>query len=351
MSNDFSLTSTSRGRILFICGSMNQTTQMHQIAQELPEYEHYFTPYYSDGLLGLFQKWGWLEFTILGNKIASRSLNYFERNNLKIDLHGVSAPYDLVFTCADLIVPKNVRKSPIILVQEGMTDPENWVYKLVHTFRFLPRWIASTSMMGLSGRYTRFCVASETYRDLFIGKGAPAEKLVVTGIPNFDDCAKHLINNFPHKDYLLVTTSDMRETFMPENRKKFIEKAVRLSQGRQIIFKLHPNENWERARREIEQYAPGALIYTEGNTDHMIANCSAFLTHYSSTVYVALALGKEVHCDLDVEELRRLLPVQNRSGAKNIAGVARTVIEEALERVQVKRIPRGFSRPRLSISH
>jgi hypothetical protein len=351
MSTDFSLTSQSRGRILFICGSMNQTTQMHQIAQELPEYDHYFTPYYSDGLLGRFQKWGWLEFTILGNKIANRALNYFKQNDLNIDLHGEHGPYDLVFTCADLLVPKNVRRSPIILVQEGMTDPEHWVYKLAHTFRFLPRWIASTSMMGLSGRYARFCVASEAYKDLFIRKGAPAEKLVVTGIPNFDDCAKHRINNFPHKDYLLVTTSDMRETFMPENRKKFIEKAVRLAAGRQMIFKLHPNEDWERARREIEQHAPGALIYTDGNTDQMIANCSAFLTHYSSTVYVALALRKEVHCDLDVEELRALMPLQNRTGAKNIAVVARAVIEEALERVQVRRLTRRYVRPRLSISH
>src|SRR5438552_775971 len=159
-----------RGRLLFICGSMNQTTQMHQIARELLEYDHFFTPYYSDGLLGIFQRWGWLEFTILGHKNANRAVRYFEQNNLKVDLHGARGAYDLVFTCADLIVPRNVRRAPIVLVQEGMTDPENWVYKLAHTFRFLPRWIASTSMMGLSGRYARFCVASEAYRDLFVRK-------------------------------------------------------------------------------------------------------------------------------------------------------------------------------------
>src|SRR5438045_6274964 len=135
MDHDFSLTSQSRGRILFICGSMNQTAQMHQIAQELPEFDHYFTPYYSDGLLGFFQRRGWLEFTILGHKIANRALNYFQQHGLNVDLHGTGGPYDLVFTCADLIVPKNVRRSPIVLVQEGMTDPENWVYRLVHLFR------------------------------------------------------------------------------------------------------------------------------------------------------------------------------------------------------------------------
>ena len=33
-------------KILFICGSLNQTTQMHQIANELPEYRKVFSPYY-----------------------------------------------------------------------------------------------------------------------------------------------------------------------------------------------------------------------------------------------------------------------------------------------------------------
>ena len=34
-------------KILFICGSMNITTQMQQIAAELPEYDRYFTPFYA----------------------------------------------------------------------------------------------------------------------------------------------------------------------------------------------------------------------------------------------------------------------------------------------------------------
>ncbi|SRR5579883_869976 len=337
--------SEKAGRILFICGSMNQTTQMHKIAQELPEYEHAFTPYYTDGVLERLRRWGWLNFTILGQRSAGRALNYLHENELEVDYQGKAGNYDLVLTCADLIIPHNIREKPIILIQEGMTDPENWVYKLVRHSHILPRWVASTSMMGLSGYYARFCVASEAYRQLFIRKGAPGHQIVVTGIPNFDDCAKHLENNFQHKDYFLVCTSDMRETFMPENRKGFIEKAVRLANGRQLLFKLHPNENWERATKEIEQYAPGSLVYTSGSTDHMIANCSGFLTHYSSTVYVALALGKEVHCDLDVKELRKLLPLQNWSAAKNIARVCREVLAEAAEqRMQSSAITYNFSR-------
>ena len=38
-------------RILFICGSMNQTTQMHEVSRHLTEYERAFTPFYCDGVL------------------------------------------------------------------------------------------------------------------------------------------------------------------------------------------------------------------------------------------------------------------------------------------------------------
>ena len=48
-------------KILFICGSLNQTTQMHQIASHLMnEYDCYFTPYYADGMEDLAARMGWL---------------------------------------------------------------------------------------------------------------------------------------------------------------------------------------------------------------------------------------------------------------------------------------------------
>ena len=50
--------------ILFICGSMNQTTQMHQIAGCLTDYDQYFSPFFSDGILGKASDIGLLEFTI-----------------------------------------------------------------------------------------------------------------------------------------------------------------------------------------------------------------------------------------------------------------------------------------------
>ncbi len=314
-------------KILFICGSMNQTTQMHQISEWLGDYDRYFTPFFSDGLLGVASGKGLLEFTILGRKRSGRALQYLLDNDLQLDTGGTGRDYDLVVTCTDLIVPKEIRRKKIVLVQEGMTEPETVLYHLARNFRWVPRWVAGTAMTGLSDLYEKFCVASEGYRDLFIRKGVNPDKIVVTSIPNFDNCEQYLRNDFEHRDFVLVCTSDNRETFIYENRKKNIEKYLDMAGGHQLIFKLHPNENAGRAVREIRNWAPESLVFAEGKTEEMIANSRMLIAQFSSTIFVGSALNKTVHCGLPPEELRALTPLQNKSAARRIADVCRSVID------------------------
>ena len=314
-------------KILHIGGTWNQITQLHNIANELTEYDHFFSPQYCDGLLRVVQKWGWLDFTAPGRPWVERIRQYIHDHNLQEDEGGRSGDYDLTLITSDLIVPENILNGKVILVQEGMTDPENILFRMVQQFPFLPRWIASSSTNGLSDAYDVFCVASTGYRELFIRKGVKPEKIVITGIPNFDNCTRYNDNTFPFQGYVLVCTSDSRETFKIENRKKFIQQAFQFARGRQLIFKLHPNENIMRATKEIEKYAPGAIVFAQGNTEEMIANCSVLITQYSSVVYVGLALGKHVHSYFDIEMLHRLMPLQHASAAKNIARVCRQILE------------------------
>src|SRR5262249_55710469 len=77
---------------------------------------------------------------------------------------------------------------------------------------------------------------------------------------------------------------------------------------------------------EIHRYAPGALVFTEGRAEEMVANAEVVICQYSTLAFVALALEKEVHSYFDLEELRRLLPVQNHCAAANIAAVCREVL-------------------------
>ncbi|MDP8306334.1 MAG: glycosyltransferase [Candidatus Chlorobium antarcticum] len=313
-------------KILFVCGSMNQTTQMHQISDFLGEYDLWFTPFFSDGVLGATARSGLLEFTIMGKGRTGKALEYLNTHELRVDNGGCRHPYDLVVTCTDLIIPRILKGSPRVLVQEGMTEPETLLFQLTKNFRWIPRWLAGTASTGLSRAYDKFCVASEGYRDLFIRKGVDPEKLVVTSIPNFDDCSAYCDNDFPHRDFVLVCTSDNRETFIYENRKKNILAWREMAGESQLIFKLHPNEVAARATEEIERYAPGSLVYLDGVAEEMIANSRMMIAQFSSTVLVASALGKEVRCGLPDEELRKLTPVQNRSAAKNIANVCREVL-------------------------
>ena len=313
-------------RILFICGSLNQTRQLEAIARELPGHEHLYTPYYADGLAGALVRLGLAEMSIAGAKRRALCLDYLRETNLPMDLDGRGGAYDLVVTSSDVIMPRNIRHAPIVAVQEGILDPERILYRACKALPLLPRWLAGTAFTGQSGLYDRFCVASEGYRQHFVSRGADPARVVITGIPNFDDCRRYLENSFPHRGYALVCTSDARETFKVDFRRRLIRRARQLAAGRQLIFKLHPNEDAERARREIAAEAPEALVFTGGSAEEMIANCSLLITQWSSTSFVGVALGKEVISNIGGEELRRLCPVQNGgASARNIAAVCREV--------------------------
>jgi hypothetical protein len=312
-----------RRRILFIGGSLNQTTIVHQVALELSAHERVFTPFYADGLLRWAAERELLGFTILGGRPRTSTEAFLRGRGEAVDYRGKGGPWDLAVASTDLVVPRNLRGTPVVLVQEGMMDPEDWRYRTVRRLG-LPRWMANTSMTGLSHAYAAFCVASEGYRDLFVRKGVDPSKVEVTGIPNFDDCASFLRNDFPLRGYVLGATSCLRETWKREDRTGFIRRCVRIADGRPLVFKLHPNENHERARREIEGLAPHAVVFDSGDTNHMIANADVLVTRYSSVVFVAAALGKEIHSDLDEVTLRRLMPVQNGgTSARRIADVCR----------------------------
>jgi hypothetical protein len=153
---------------------------------------------------------------------------------------------------------------------------------------------------------------------------------VVTGIPNFDNCARYRDNALADRGYVLVCTSDARETMKPDNRKKFIGRAVQIAaaKGLPLVFKLHPNENWARSRAEIERWAPGAKIHTSGSAEEMVANADVLVCQYSTLAFVGVALGKEVHSYYPDEELRRLLPLQKPNSARRIADVCRQLLAE-----------------------
>jgi hypothetical protein len=314
-------------RVLYICGSLNQTTQLHAVARAMGKHDAWFTPYYGDVVVDRMRRLGLIEMTIGGNKRRSWCLDYLAKNGLKVDLDGKRGGYDLVVTCTDLVVPKNVRRYPVVVVQEGILDPESWISRTCRSTP-LPNWLAGTTCTGESGLYDRFCVASEGYRDDFIRRGADPARVVATGIPNFDHCERYRDNAFPHKGYVLAATSDTRETLkLRASRTAFIRRVLGIARGRKVIFKLHPNESEARETALIERLAPDAIVFHKGSAEEMVANCDVLVTQWSSVAFVGLALGKEVHSNFAHEELIRLCPIQNGGEAAiNIARVCKSLV-------------------------
>jgi len=318
-------------KILFITGSINQTTQMHQIAEQLPEYDCWFSQIFTDSLFikSIIKSTSWLDGTVMAGQFKARSEEYVHDHGLQMDYAGKKNKYDLVVYCSDMIIADSLRNNKTIWVQEGMIDKHSPLSKIVKAFR-LPTYLSgNTSLNGSANKCDIYCAASEGYKKFFSKNGTETSRIFATGMPNYDNCEQYLKNDFPYHNYVMVATSDMRETFRSEDRPAFIRECVKIAAGRQLLFKLHPNEKFDRAETEIRQHAPaGTLIYQSGNTSHMIANCAELITQYSTVVYTGLALSKKVHSYFNIDELKRLAPLQNGgTSARNIANICRAYIE------------------------
>ena len=305
---------------------------MHQIASALNEYDCFFSQAYSNNkLIRLALNSGWLETTILGYKLKARADDYLKKHNLKNDYAAsvYNNQYALVVCCTDLIIDKSLKKTKTVFVQEGMTDPVTKFGKVIHKLGLPPLLAKNTAFNGSTNICDIYCAASEGYKEQFAQFGTDPKKIFVTGIPNYDNVHAYLNNDFPHHGYVLVATSDLRETFNKDDREQFIANCVKIANGRQLIFKLHPNEVKERAIEEIKKWTPSdTLVFTEGNTDHMIANCDELFTQYSTVVYTGIVLGKKVHSYFDLDDLYKKVPLQNGGrSAVIIADLIRTYVE------------------------
>lgn len=314
-------------KILFLTGSPNQTSQMMQIAAALPEYDCRFSQVFTDAPLLRFlaEHTNLVDKTIIAKPFRQKAEALLRQEGRRIDYRALDGIYDLVVFCSDLIVPHRMRKTRTLWVQEGMIDKYTVLSRLVQKLNLPPHLCFNTSLNGSTNACDLYCAASEGYKNYISGLGTERDKILVTGIPNYDHVAQYRDNDFPYRDYVMVATTDMRETARVENRPRFIRETVAIAQGRPMLFKLHPNEKKERAIKEIRKYAPAdALIFQEGNTHHMIANCSELITQYSTVVYTGIALGKKVHSWFDLDTLKRQVPIQNQgTSALNIAQVCR----------------------------
>lgn len=324
----------TKKNILCVVGSRNQTSQLHQISKYLnEEYNVYYTQIFGEGFFyKLIAEAGLFDNTVLGrdSSFTKISQEYIRDNNLQYDYRGKTKDiqYDLAILSTDLIVPKSFKKIKTIWVQEGMIDPINNFAKLVKRLKLPTYTTANTSLNGTSNQADVYCAMSYGYKDYFHQLGTQKNKILVTGVPNFDNIETLKKETYPESGFVLVATSDIRELGGNDDRSFLIKKCIEIAKGKKIIFKPHPNENLERIQSEIYALIPNATIITEPIIDTLIANCDTLVTQYSSCVYIGLTLGKKVYSYFSIEELEAKKPIQNGGqSAQIIANIAKEFIE------------------------
>jgi len=212
--------------ILFICRSFNQTAMMHKIAQNLGDYNCYFTPYYADGIEDPSAHLGLLNFTVLGGRHKQETTAYLANNRWPADYRGKSRNYDLVVTCSDLIIQKIFAANDWRWFRKASQNQKAWSTNWSGASISPVIWQIQPQT---SNAYDIFCVASQGYREHFIKKGVRPEKIAVSGIPDFDDLSKFYENNFSLHDYVLVATSPLRESRRRDDRMAFLQRCVQIA--------------------------------------------------------------------------------------------------------------------------
>ena len=177
----------------------------------------------------------------MGGEFRRKADAYLDRYGLANDYARsvYHNQYDMAVLCTDLYAA-GVRPLKTVWVQEGMTDPVTTWARCTRRLGLPAYFAANTAYNGCSNICDIYCAASEGYKQQFSRLGTDPGRIFVTGIPNFDNAAVHLNNDFPHQGYVMVATSDIRETFRKDDRPAFIRDCVGIAAGRPLIFKLHP---------------------------------------------------------------------------------------------------------------
>jgi len=325
---------STKKNILCLGGSRNQTSQLHQIAQYLEaDYNIFYSQVFGEGFLfKAAAEIGFFDNTVLGrdSSFTKASQQYIKAHNLNYDYRGQSKgiKYDLALLSTDMIVPKSFKNIKTVWIQEGMIDPITSFGRLVKKLGLPAYATASTALNGTSNKADLYFAMSRGYKNYFKAYGTESSKILVTGVPNFDNIHSLMNTSYNERGFVLVATSDIRELGGNDDRIFLIKEAIRIANGRKLIFKPHPNESIERVISEIKSVHPNPCIITEPIIDILIAHCDVLITQYSSCVYQGLVLGKKVYSYFPIEELEIKKPIQNggKSG-KIISGIVSEFME------------------------
>ena len=137
----------------------------------------------------------------MGNPLRKKAESYMAQNQLNLDYKALENSYDLVVFGSDMLFPQKFVNTKTVWVQEGMIDPYTTLSSIIQKLKLPRYWSFGTSLNGTSNLCDIYCAASEGYKKYITHYGTDEKKVIVTGIPNYDNLEKFANNDFPYHSY------------------------------------------------------------------------------------------------------------------------------------------------------
>ncbi|MGI6483973.1 MAG: CDP-glycerol glycerophosphotransferase family protein [Methanobacterium sp.] len=185
----------------------------------------------------------------------------------------------------------------------------NWPMRFNRIFMRLNEIKKGTSSEWGTGKFTKIAVAGEYTKKLLMERGVDETKIVITGIPRWDQLVNTKIYNFNEdnnyktnqKKIILFTTQPLVESGMwtEEDMEFFISNVVQIvgmNDKYELIMKLHPRDKKERyksilKKNDLEKYC---IVTQNANIYELLRKCDLLLTHICTTAIEAMILEKPV---------------------------------------------------------
>ena len=220
---------------------------------------------------------------------------------------------------AQAVVARHVLEShrPALIIAADVSDPRSRVFELLGRELGIPSLEVQFGFAGPNGVEWQFFVAdqlavrSNKWYEALLEHGVPAEKMIVTGSPIYDDHAREnreslmqlrarLDIPIEHKIAVFAsfwdhtaseewTTSDRLE----RAKQMVLEASSRVS-GLTLIVKPHPCENVAETKRLASRFQNILFVTPQDDIRNLAEVCDVFISFGSSTIQSALVANKPV---------------------------------------------------------
>lgn len=262
----------------------------------------------------------WVKHSGISNTLAqiignSNQMLWHQNRDLFHSLFMVQLP-QLV---AQSVIARHILEAhhPVLIVSADVSDPRSRVYELLGREFSIPSLEVQFGFAGPNGVEWQFFVAdqlavrSNKWYEALLEHGMPAEKMIITGSPTYDDHVSESSESVTQVRERLGIPKEHKiavfASFWAHTTNEEWTKSDRLQQAKQIVFeasnrvsgltlivKPHPCENVAETKLLASGFHDIIFVTAQDDIGYLSTACDVFISYGSTTIQSALIARKPV---------------------------------------------------------